>query len=125
MMHLLSLIIWDNCSILENPLVYSVQILARLCLFANGGSLSMIIGTFVFYFLLFIIIFSYPGARNKEKSSTVFRLLAIPAILGVIITLFTVIKVYFVYKLLLLLFGFVTLLLTYWQWGDQIRHWWR
>ena len=85
----------------------------------------MIIGTFVFYFLLFIIIFSYPGARNKEKSSTVFRLLAIPAILGVIITLFTVIKVYFVYKLLLLLFGFVTLLLTYWQWGDQIRHWWR
>ena len=85
----------------------------------------MIIGTFIVYFLLFIIIFSKPGSRNKEKSSAGLKLLAIPAILGVIITFFSVIKVYFVYKLFLLLFGFVTFLLTYWQWGDQIRHWWR
>jgi hypothetical protein len=83
----------------------------------------MIIGTFLVYFLLFMFIFSYPSSRSKEKSSTVLKLLAIPAILGIIVTIFSVIKVFFIYKLLLLLFAFVTLILTYWQWGEQFRRW--
>ena len=85
----------------------------------------MIIGTFIFYFILFIVTFSYPGFRNKEKSTSVFKFLVIPALLGIGMVFLTVIKVYFVYKILALLFVLVTFLLSYWQWGKQIRRWWR
>lgn len=84
----------------------------------------MIIGTFIFYFVLFIVFFSYPGSRNKEKSNTLFKYLAIPALFGVVMVFLSVIKVYFVYKLLAIVFIFVTGLLSYWQWGKQIRRWW-
>jgi len=86
----------------------------------------MIIGTFIFYFVLFIVVFSFPGLRNKEKSNsnTLFKFLAIPALFGVGMVFLSVIKVYFVYKLLVLVFVLVTGLLSYWQWGEQIRRWW-
>jgi len=85
----------------------------------------MIIGTFVFYFILFIVVFSYPNLRNKEKSNTIFKFLAIPALFAFGMVFLSVIKVYFIYKLLLLLFVLVTGLLSYWQWGQQIRRWWK
>ena len=84
----------------------------------------MIIGTFVFYFVLFIVVFSYPGLRSKQKSNMLVKFLAIPALFGVIMVFLSVIKVYFVYKLLALVFILVTGLLSYWQWGEQIRRWW-
>ncbi|TGE32395.1 hypothetical protein [Desulfosporosinus sp. Sb-LF] len=85
----------------------------------------MIMETFIVYFILFIVTFSYPGFRNKEKPNTLLKLLAVPALLGVIMVLLTVIKVYFVYKFLVLLFILGTFLLSYWQLGDQIRRWWK
>ncbi|HBP66203.1 MAG TPA: hypothetical protein DD730_18580 [Desulfosporosinus sp.] len=84
----------------------------------------MIIGTFIFYFVLFIVFFSLPGLRNKEKSNTLFKFLAIPALFAVGMAFLSLIKVYFVYKLLGLVFILVTGLLSYWQWGQQIRRWW-
>jgi len=84
----------------------------------------MIVGTFLFYFILFIIFFSLPGLRNKEKSNSIFKFVAIPALFGVGIAFLSVIKVYFVYKVLGLLFVLVTGLLSYWQWGQKIRRWW-
>ncbi|MHB8075222.1 hypothetical protein [Desulfosporosinus fructosivorans] len=84
----------------------------------------MIIGTFIFYFVLFIVVFSIPGQRNSGKSNTSFKFLAIPALFGVGMAFLSLIKVYFVYKLLALVFVFVTGLLSYWQWGKQIRSWW-
>ena len=83
----------------------------------------MIMGTFLFYFILFIVFFSLPGLRNK-KSKTPFKFLAIPALLGLGMAFLSVIKVYFIYKLLGLVFVLVTGLLSYWQWGQQIRRWW-
>ena len=85
----------------------------------------MIIGSFIFYFILFIVVFSIPGIRNKEKSNTLFKFLAIPALFGMGMVFLSVIKVYFVYKLLALVFVLVTGLLSYWQWGEQIRRWWK
>ncbi len=85
----------------------------------------MIIGTFIFYFVLFIVVFSFPGLRNKEKSNTLFKFLAIPALFGVGMVFLSVIKVYFVYKLLVIVFVLVTGLLSYWQWGGQIRRRWK
>lgn len=85
----------------------------------------MIIGTFIFYFVLFIVVFSFPGLRNKEKSNTLFKFLAIPAFFGVGMVFLSVIKVYFVYKLLVIVFVLVTGLLSYWQWGGQIRRRWK
>lgn len=85
----------------------------------------MVIGTFIFYFLLFIFIFSYPGVRNKEKSNTMFKLFAIPALLGAVMAFLSVIRVYFIYKFLVLLFVIITFLLSYWQWGDKIRRFWK
>lgn len=85
----------------------------------------MIFGTFIVYFVLFIVIFSYPRLRNKEKSSSIVQFFSIPALLGVGMVFLTVMKVYFVYKFLVLVFVLVTFLLSYWQWGDQIRRWWK
>lgn len=85
----------------------------------------MIIGTFIFYFILFIFTFSYPGLRKKDKQSMAFEFFAIPALLAAVMVFLTVIKVYFIYKLLVLLFIIVTFLLSYWQWGDQIHCWWK
>ncbi|HZK85688.1 MAG TPA: hypothetical protein VFC58_13695 [Desulfosporosinus sp.] len=84
----------------------------------------MIIGAFIFYFVLFIVVFSIPGRRNKEKSNTIVKFLAIPALFGVVMVFLSVIKVYFIYKLLGLVFIMVTGLLSYWQWGQKIRCWW-
>jgi len=81
----------------------------------------MIIGTFIFYFILFVIIFSYPGFKSKENSTSIFKLLAIPTLLGLGMVFLTIIKVYFVYKILALLVVLVTFVLSYWQWGAQIR----
>lgn len=85
----------------------------------------MIFGTFIVYFLLFIVIFSYPGLKNKEKSSSILKFFSIPAFLGIIMVFLTAMKVYFIYKLLVLLFVIVTFLLSYWQWGEQLRRWWK
>ena len=85
----------------------------------------MIIGTFIFYFILFVVIFSYPSFKDKKGSNTLFKLFSIPAILGVGMVFLTVLKVFFVYKILALLFVIVTILLSYWQWGEQIRRWWK
>jgi len=81
----------------------------------------MIIGTFIFYFVLFIVVFSLPGSRNAEKSNTLFKFLAIPALFGIGMAFLSVIKVYFIYKLFVLVTG----LLSYWQYGNQIRRWWK
>lgn len=85
----------------------------------------MIIGTFLVYFVLFIVVFSIPGLRNEEKTNTLFKFLAIPALFGVGMVFLSVIKVYFVYKLFALVFVLVTGLLSYWQWGKQFRRWWK
>lgn len=85
----------------------------------------MIIGTFIFYFILFMVVFSYPRFNKAEKSSSLVKLLTIPALLGLVMVFLTVIKVYFVYKILALLFVGVMSLLTYWQWGNQIRRFWK
>ena len=84
----------------------------------------MIIGIFIFYFVLFIIFFSFSGIRNGEKSNSLSKILVIPALFGVGMVFLSVIKVYFVYKLLALAAILVTGFLSYWQWGEQIRRWW-
>ena len=86
----------------------------------------MIIGIFIFYFILFVVIFSFPGFKSKENSTTsIYKMLTIPALLGLGMVFLTVIKVYFIYKILALLVIFVTFVLSYWQWGEQIRRLWR
>lgn len=85
----------------------------------------MILITFIFYFIFFIMIFSYPKFHKTENPSSLLKLFTIPALLGLAMVLLTVIKVYFVYKILALLFVAATFLLTYWQWGDQIRRLWK
>ena len=80
---------------------------------------------FVFYFIVFILIFSYPRLKNKDKPTSFYKLLAIPALLGAVMVLLTAIKVYFLYKLFMLIFLIITFLLTYWQFGNRIRQWWK
>lgn len=81
----------------------------------------MVIGAFLFYFILFVFIFSSPKAKKGSKSLKKFFIL--PGVFALIMVFLTVIKVYFIYKLLLLLFLGFTFLLSYWQWGKQIRGW--
>ncbi|MDI6878788.1 MAG: hypothetical protein QMC95_01180 [Desulfitobacteriaceae bacterium] len=81
----------------------------------------MLIGTFLFYFILFVFIFSSPKLRNRFKSKGLLIMFAVPAILGLIMAFLTVLKVYFIYKLLVLLFAAVTFYLTYLEWGGRGR----
>jgi len=85
----------------------------------------MLFATFIAYFVLFIVIFAFPGMKNRQKSNLRFKFFLIPALLGLGMVFLTAIKMFFVYKFLMLVFVLVTMLLSYWQWGDQIRHWWR
>jgi len=84
----------------------------------------MIGETFIVYFIIFLIVFSGPKFRKKEKLQ-VSKLFVIPALLAGVMVLLTIIKVYFIYKLLVLLFVLVTVLLSYRQWGKQIRRLWK
>jgi len=84
----------------------------------------MIMVTFVVYFIIFILIFSGPKFRKRENLQ-VSKLIVIPALLAIGMVLLTVIKVYFIYKIMILIFGLVTTWLSYWQWGEQIRQWWK
>lgn len=83
----------------------------------------MMFGVFLFYFLLFVFIFSTPE-KWKQKNKHLKQLFTVPAIIALIMVLLTVLKVYFIYKLFILLFLGFTFLLSYWQWGDQMRQWW-
>ncbi|HVJ48710.1 hypothetical protein [Desulfitobacterium sp.] len=83
----------------------------------------MIIGAFLVYFLLFVFIFTSPE-KLKRKDKRMKHLFFIPAIIALVMTSLTVLKVYFIYKILILLFTGFTLLLSYWQWGAQIKRWW-
>ena len=85
----------------------------------------MLVATFLFYLVLFIFLFSRPGRRNPNKGNGLIPVLVLPLLLAALMVVFTVIKVYFVYKLFMLLFLAVLSLLTYWQWGAQIRRWFR
>lgn len=82
----------------------------------------MVLGAFLFYFILLIFIFSSPE-KIKQKNKRWVRIFTLPAIIALIMTLLTVIKVYFIYKIFLLLFAGFTLLLSYWQWGDKLKKW--
>lgn len=84
----------------------------------------MIIGVFLFYFLLFVFLFSSPE-KLRKKDRRVKRLFALPALVALIMSLLTVLKVYFIYKIFLLLFVGFTLLLSYLQWGVQFKRWWK
>lgn len=84
----------------------------------------MIIVTFVVYFVVFILFFS--GSKfGKKENLQVSKLIVIPAFLAIAMAFLTVIKVFFIYKIILLIFVLVTTLLSYWQWGEQIRRWWK
>jgi hypothetical protein len=59
----------------------------------------------------------------KGQNRNFKRILVLPAVVALILAALTLLKVYFIYKIILVLFGGFTLLLSYWQWGDKIRRW--
>ncbi|WP_088227875.1 hypothetical protein [Desulfosporosinus sp. FKB] len=85
----------------------------------------MIFGSFIVYVIIFALLLSFPSFRNKERSSSVIKLLVVPIFLGALLVILKVIKVYFIYKFLIVLFIGILLLLSYWQWGEQFSRWWR
>ncbi|HWQ41978.1 MAG TPA: hypothetical protein VN456_08075, partial [Desulfosporosinus sp.] len=71
----------------------------------------MIMVTFVVYFIIFMLIYSGPKFRKKENLQ-VSKLIAIPALLAIVMVLLTLIKVYFIYKIMILIFVLVMTLLS-------------
>jgi len=84
----------------------------------------MIIGAFLFYMVLFLFVFSSPE-KFKQKDRRFSRLFVIPALVALLLTFLTVIKVFFIYKIFILIFAGFTSLLAYWQWGNKIKHWFK
>lgn len=80
-------------------------------------------GIFIFYFVLFFLFFI--SARKKGEKINYKFVLIIPALLALFIFLLSVVKIYFIYKIILILITGVLLLFTYWQWGASIRNWFR
>lgn len=77
----------------------------------------MLIGTFSLYFILFVFIFSSPNLRKKFKYKSFLLIIIIPALLSLIMVVLDFIKVYFIYKFLVLLFIGTVAFLTYLEWG--------
>ncbi|NLI93667.1 MAG: hypothetical protein GX434_16190 [Peptococcaceae bacterium] len=78
---------------------------------------------FVFYFGIFVILF-LSGRKKGEKTNLKFVFI-IPAVLALLIFFLSVVKIYFIYKIFLILITGVLFLMTYWHYGETIRKWFR
>ena len=76
---------------------------------------------FIFYFFLFLIFFVF--SRKKGEKINYKVIFVIPALLAFFIFVLSVVKIYFMYKILLILIGIGLFVLTYWHWGASIRKW--
>lgn len=76
---------------------------------------------FFIYFGIFVIIFWLNRSKEEGKKINFRKLFIIPAILAFFVFLLSVVKIFILYKILLIIIAVVVFLLTYWQWGAQIR----
>jgi len=78
---------------------------------------------FAFYFIVFMLFFLFSKRKgDKINYKTIFF---IPAGLALLIFVLSVVKIYFIYKIILLIIAIVMGYLSYWQWGNSIRNWFR
>ena len=82
----------------------------------------MIIGTFLFYFVLLVFVFTSPG-KLKQKETNLKKVLVLPAFFAIILAFLTVVKVFIIYKIIIVLVLGFTGFLTYWQYGERIKRW--
>lgn len=75
----------------------------------------------VVYFIIFVLIFSSPKLKNKTSRQKAFYLFGLPLALAMIFAVLSVVKVYFAYKIILLLIVAIVGLLTFWQFGGKFR----
>jgi len=78
---------------------------------------------FVFYFGIFVILF-FSGSKKGERINLK-KVFLFPALLACLIFILSVVKVYFIYKIFLLLITGFLLILTYWHYGERMRKWFR
>jgi hypothetical protein len=71
----------------------------------------MFLLTFVFYGIISFLVFSVPQLRQQSSKSKFF-IYGFPALTGLLLSMLTVLKVFFLYKILILVFGFSIVLLT-------------
>jgi amino acid permease len=79
------------------------------------------LGIFIFYFCIFIIFFL--SSRKKGEKLNYKTILIIPAILALLIFMLSVVKIFFIYKILMVIIFGILFLITYWHWGESIRRW--
>lgn len=78
---------------------------------------------FLFYFALFLVIFSGSFKEWKSKKGKILRIFFFPAIFGLFIAFLTVLKFYFIYKIALLVLVFITSVMSYRRYGDSLKRW--
>ena len=83
--------------------------------------MKMIIA-FVLYFIMFILIFSTPKLKNKSSRQRAFYLFGLPLALAILFAVLSVVKIYFIYKIFILLIIVGVGLLTFWQFGGKLRN---
>jgi type II secretory pathway component PulF len=71
----------------------------------------MFLLTFIFYGIIIFLVFSVPQLRQQSSKSKFF-IYGLPALTGLLLSMLTVLKVFFLYKILILVFGFSIVLLT-------------
>ena len=77
---------------------------------------------FVIYFIIFILVFSTPKMKDKNSRQRAFYLFGLPLALAVIFAILSVVKIYFIYKIFILLIVIGMGLLTFWQFGGKLRN---
>ena len=81
--------------------------------------MKMIIA-FVIYFVIFILIFASPKLKDKSSKQRAFYLFGLP--LALAFAFLSVVKVYFAYKIIILLIFVIVGILSFWQFGGKFRN---
>lgn len=80
---------------------------------------------FLIYFGIFVLIFWLNRSKEEGKRINYKKMFIIPAILAFFVFLLSVVKIFIIYKILLIIIALIVFILTYWQWGDRIRKFFR
>ncbi len=83
--------------------------------------MKMIIA-FVIYFVIFILIFASPKLKDKSSKQRAFYLFGLPLALAIVFAFLSVVKVYFAYKIIILLIFVIVGILSFWQFGGKFRN---
>lgn len=82
----------------------------------------MKIGTFLLYYLLFFVIITVPALNKQITKNKLFKVLLLPLVFATILAFLAVVRIYFIYKLLILVIFLILIAIAYWKLRKRIHN---